>query len=101
MRHPGAANEKGFTLIELLIVVTIIGILAAIATPALMTGQQRARYARALGQQRPVRRDLHDTYHRSVGAARHELPVESGAGRWVWGGGHHGVRRVCVLDHGF
>lgn len=54
MRASGIPDEKGFTLIELLVVVAIIGILAAIATPSLMTGQQRARYAQAAADTRNI-----------------------------------------------
>ena len=60
------AHEAGFTLLELLVVMTIIGILAAVAIPALRDSPQRAREA-ALREDLFTLRSTIDQYHGDKG----------------------------------
>ncbi len=61
------SSEAGFTLLELLVVMTIIGILAAIAVPALRDSPQRARES-ALREDLFTLRSVVDQYHGDKGS---------------------------------
>ena len=60
------SEQHGFTLLELLVVMTIIGILAAIAVPALRDSPQRAREA-TLREDLFTLRSVIDQYHGDKG----------------------------------
>jgi type II secretion system protein G len=62
MRKQLIKNQKGFTLLELLIVIVIIGILAVLIIPNLVSGPQRARDSQRKSDLRNIKTAL-ETYY--------------------------------------
>jgi general secretion pathway protein G len=73
------AHDSGFSLLELLVVMTIIGILAAIAVPALRDSPQRAREA-TLKEDLFTLRSVIDQYHGDKGSYPPDLATLVSAG---------------------
>src|SRR6476619_2149099 len=73
------SRQSGFTLLELLVVMTIIGILAAIVVPALRDSPQRAREA-TLKEDLFTMRSVIDQYHGDKGYYPPDLATLVSAG---------------------
>lgn len=66
-------KQKGFTLIELLLVLAIIGIIAAIAIPALLGQRSRARDKASISNMTGTLSDLLGAYDRATEAGANPL----------------------------
>jgi len=100
-------TQPAFTLIEMLVVMAIIGILAGLLLPVLMSSREEARRAQCLSNLREVGKALQIYCNNSDGY----LPSYPGYGltwcRYVFGGqvlynypGHQGASRHMVIGYG-
>ena len=73
------SNRKGFTLVELLVVISIIGILSAIAIPKFESANKSARGAKIQADLRTIDSAI-QIYYASAGSYPSTVAVLSGAG---------------------
>ena len=69
-------NNGGFTLIELLIVVAIIGLIAAIAIPNLMTAMNKAKQAKTMADIKAIGNALAGLGFGGIGEVRQGKMIE-------------------------
>lgn len=74
--RPGPTCARGFSLIELVVVVSIVGVLGAIAVPALMRAQIATNEGAAVGSLRAVNSGQ-ASYHLSAGAGGYAVRLST------------------------
>ena len=78
-------DERGFTLIEIMIVVAIIGLMASIGVPSLITAMQKTGMRKALSEVQDVCRHLRRNLIGGKGSdlKRSRSPTHDRAGRKI------------------
>ena len=77
-------RKNGFTLIELLIVVAIVGIIASIAVPAMLSALKRSKLTRTKADLKVIATEL-DTYYNDHDRYPPALPDDIAQRKDIWG----------------
>lgn len=79
-RRPGATrpDDHGFTLVELLVVMIVLGLLAAIAVPAMLTQRRKAYETSAKADVKNITKEVMALYVDGAGP----MTISGSAGAW-------------------